>query len=58
MKLHFDDGVSIDTAGPYRIVREKDGLYVVGRGMCTPIDNREEGEALIALLLKSGDSHE
>ena len=49
--LHFSDGVSIPTSGPYRIHRATDGLlYVVGRGMCVPVDSREEAEEVIRSL--------
>ena len=45
--IHFNDGMSFDTSGPLRIVRKSDGLYVVGKGMLIPIDNREEGQEII-----------
>ena len=48
MTLRFNDGLSIGTSGPYRIVRERDGLYVVGYGMLCAVESREEGEQLIA----------
>ena len=41
-KLRFSDGVTIDTSGPLRTLRLKDGYYVVGQGMCIPVDSREE----------------
>ena len=40
--LRFNDGVSIDTSGELRVLRLSDGLYVVGRGMCIPVNNSEE----------------
>jgi len=45
--IRFNDGMSFDTSGPLRIVRKSDGLYVVGKGMLIPIDNREEGQEII-----------
>ena len=45
--LRFSDGVNIDTSGPYRVIRLRDGYYVVGQGMCCPVANREEGMELI-----------
>tara|TARA_A100001015_G_C14985583_1_gene711405 strand:+ start:421 stop:585 length:165 start_codon:yes stop_codon:yes gene_type:complete len=49
-KLHFNDGVSIDTSGPLRVLRLKDGFYVVGQGMCVPVDSREDAVAYIKEL--------
>ena len=56
-RLRFTDGVSIDTSGPYRIVHKCDGYYVVGRGMCIPVDDEREGREFIADLedLEAGD---
>ena len=45
--LKFSDGVNINTDGPLRILRLKDGLYVVGEGMCCPVETIEEGKELI-----------
>jgi len=50
--LKFDDGEKIETQGELRITSRKDGLYVVGKGMCIPIDSREEGNELIKELNK------
>ena len=41
--LRFNDGVSFDTSGPYRIERRRDGLYFVGGDMLCPIGSYEEG---------------
>jgi hypothetical protein len=46
--LRFNDGVNIDTSGPLRTLRLKDGYYVVGQGMCIPVANREEAKKVIA----------
>lgn len=51
-KLRFSDGMEIDTDGELRIVRKRDGLYVVGQGMCCPVDSPAEGRALIAKLAR------
>ena len=48
--LNFSDGISIDTSGNLRILRLKDGYYVVGQGMCIPAFNREEAKQLIKEL--------
>jgi len=45
--LRFNDGVNIDTSGPLRILHLKDGFYVVGEGMCIPVDSREEAVKFI-----------
>lgn len=50
----FSDGESFETGGPYRIVARRDGLYVVGKGMLVPVDDRDEGEALILDLQSKG----
>jgi hypothetical protein len=46
--LRFNDGVNIDTSGELRILRLKDGYYVVGQGMCIPVADREEATKVIA----------
>lgn len=48
--LRFSDGVNIDTSGELRLFRLKDGWYVVGKGMCIPVDSKEEGLQEIAAL--------
>ena len=45
--LRFNDGVTIDTSGPLRTLRLRDGYYVVGEGMCIPVESREEAQELI-----------
>lgn len=45
--LRFSDGVSIDTSGEYRVIRQRDGLYVVGKGFMSAVDSYEEGLKLI-----------
>jgi hypothetical protein len=53
MKLKFTDGMEIETGGgEYTVIAKSDGLYVVGRGMCCPVNTREEGDALIKELTK------
>lgn len=46
--LRFNDGVNIDTTGEIRILRLRDGYYVVGEGMCIPVADREEAREVIA----------
>ncbi len=45
--LRFSDGVNIDTSGELRILSLHDGLYVVGEGICFPVDSEEEAEQTI-----------
>ena len=45
--LRFNDGVNIDTKGSLRVLRLRDGYYVVGKGMCIPVADREEATATI-----------
>ena len=45
--LRFNDGVNIDTSGELRILRLKDGYYVVGQGTCIPVRDREEAREVI-----------
>tara|TARA_Y100000310_G_C20484252_1_gene716137 strand:- start:331 stop:513 length:183 start_codon:yes stop_codon:yes gene_type:complete len=45
--LRFNDGVNIDTSGPLRALCLRDGYYVVGKGMCIPVADREEARAMI-----------
>jgi hypothetical protein len=48
--IKFTDGMEIKTDGEYRVIRKSDGLYVVGHGMCIPVDNSEEAEELLENL--------
>lgn len=41
--VKFTDGMSFDTSGALRVVRKRDGYYVVGNGMLLPVDSYEEG---------------
>jgi len=45
--LRFSDGVDIFTGGEYRIIEEKDGFYVTGKGELHPVNSRQEGEDII-----------
>ena len=45
--LRFSDGVNIDTSGELRILKLKDGYYVVGEGMCIPVADKEEAREVI-----------
>jgi hypothetical protein len=46
-KLRFSDGMTINTDGPYRIIRESDGLYVTGNGFLCAVETIEEGNEMI-----------
>jgi hypothetical protein len=48
--LKFSDGISFNTDGPYRVEHRRDGYYVVGRGMLTPVDSQDDGDQFIAEL--------
>jgi len=50
--ITFSDGMVIVTSGELRVIRKKDGYYVVGRGMCCPVDTYEDGQKLITELGK------
>ncbi len=45
--LRFSDGVNIDTSGELRVLTLSDGLYVVGEGMCIPVNSPEEARETI-----------
>ena len=45
-KLEFNDGVSVDTSGPYRVIHLDDGWYVTGNGCLFPCDDKQDAEAL------------
>ena len=49
-KLKFNDGLTIDTSGPYRVTSMKDGMYVVGYGCCIPVENGKQAFEIIKLL--------
>ena len=48
--IKFTDGMEINTEGEYRVTRKSDCLYVVGHGICIPVDNSEEAEELLKKL--------
>lgn len=45
--LRFSDGVEIDTSGPLRPLKLRDGWYVVGQGTCCPVDDLAEARSEI-----------
>ena len=47
-RLRFNDGMTLNTSGQLRIVRKRDGYYVLGKGMSIPVDSVEEGKEIIA----------
>lgn len=55
MTLNFNDGVSINTQGPLRIIKLPDGLYVTGWGYLIPVNDWDEGQSWIAELKSQGD---
>jgi len=50
--LQFNDGISFDTTGDYRVIRKSDGYYVVGHGMMFAVNSREEGREEVEQLNK------
>ena len=55
--LNFSDGMSFDTSGDFRIILQKDGYYVVGNGWLIPVEDRKEGNEVIADMVKSKTKH-
>lgn len=49
-KIKFSDGVTIDTSGPYRAVFVAGKVYVVGRGLCIPVEGGKEAVEIIKLF--------
>lgn len=49
-KLRFNDGVEIDTSGPLRKMKLKDGWYVVGDGVLIPANDEAEADELFRQL--------
>jgi len=52
-KLRFNDGMEIDTSGEYRVIKKRDGYYVVGNGTCCPVDTLCEGIDYISEVIKT-----
>lgn len=47
MTVEYHDGKMIDSSGPLRVVHRGDGYYVVGNGLCCPVDSAADGEKVI-----------
>jgi hypothetical protein len=45
--LEFTDGVRINTDGPLRARRLKDGWYAIGEGMCIPASDAAEAREIV-----------
>jgi len=43
--LRFNDGMNVDTSGPLRVLRARDGFYVAGEGWLIPCYDRADAEA-------------
>jgi hypothetical protein len=50
MTIRFSDGVAFERNGALHIVRERDGLYVVGEGCLIPVADEKEALQTIATL--------
>jgi hypothetical protein len=48
--IKLTDGMEVQIDGEYRVTRKSDGLYVVGHGMCIPVDDDEEAKELLEQL--------
>jgi hypothetical protein len=48
--IKFTDGMEIKTYGEYMATRKSYSLYIVGNGLCIPVDNSEEAEELLDKL--------
>ncbi len=48
--MTFSDGMTINTDGPYRVIRKSDGLYVTGHGYLCAVETIEEGMKMIKQL--------
>ena len=49
-KLRFSDGIEIDTSGPFRKLKLKDGWYVVGDGVLLPAIDENEADDMVKQL--------
>jgi hypothetical protein len=56
-RIKFTDDVEFETDGPYRIEEKFDGFYLVGHGMLCPLNDRAEGETMIAELAPPEERH-
>lgn len=50
MTLRFSDGIDVDTSGPYRKLRLRDGWYVTGNGLLSPCDDEADADRFLAEL--------
>jgi hypothetical protein len=57
MNLRFGDGVGFNTSGELRMERRYDGWYVVGRGMCMPVEYEEGVKYIKSREEKSDHEH-
>jgi hypothetical protein len=48
--IRFSDDVTFKLHGPLRVVRERDGLYVVGEGCLIPVADEQEARETLAAL--------
>ena len=56
MSIKFSDGLEFETSDDLRIIEERDGFYVVGKGWLIPVAGQEEGKEVISKLM--GRKHE
>ena len=54
--MQFTDGMKFNLKGELRIVRRKDGYYVVGENMLCPVSDMEDGLNLISDLRSSREN--
>jgi K+/H+ antiporter YhaU regulatory subunit KhtT len=46
--LRFNDGMTINTGGEYRVIEKADDLYVIGHGFCILVVDRAAGDRTVA----------
>lgn len=51
MKKQQTAQATLDTSGEIRLVANRDGWFVVGKGLQFPVEDRAAGQAMIAKLL-------
>jgi hypothetical protein len=56
--LRFNDGVNIDTSGPYRTLELFDGWYVVGHGMCIPCKGEDEAKRILKSMQRDTNEND
>ena len=48
--IKLTDGMEIQIDGEYMVTSKSDGLYIMGHGMCIPVDDSEDAQELLDKL--------